>query len=145
MWFCHEKDFFHQGSPFVVYYKEVKYYSKDTNNFLKKSFTLSNFPDDILYVLLVWLVCMDVDELENRLDLKEEEHIFTYALVVLVELVWNNSVVQFNEWTWKQITGTSIVFATKLERFPKWILKDQILLSLVLPKTEKAHNFSRYG
>ena len=87
---------------------------------------------------------MDVDELENRLDLKEEEHIFTYALVALVELVWNNSVVQFNERTWKQITGTSIVFTTKLERFSKWILKDQIL-SLVLPKTEKAHNFSRYG
>ena len=112
--------------------QKVKFYIKDTNDFLKKLRSLPNLPDDII------LCTVDVvglyhniphDEglstLCKRLDGRQEKDVTTSALVELAEVVLKNNIFIFKGKTLKQKWGTatgtkfaapySILFMAELE------------------------------
>ena len=84
--------------------REVKFYIKDTNDFLKKLHSLPNLPDHIV------LCTADVvglypniphDEglsaLRKGLDLRQEKDVITSTLVELAEVVLKNNIFRFNK------------------------------------------------
>ena len=94
---------------------EVKSYTKDTNDFLKKLCSLTNLPNNIT------LCSVDVvgiypniphDEglsaLQKRLELRREKKVSTSMLVELAEVVLKNNVFTFGKKTLKQLRGTAI-------------------------------------
>ena len=95
--------------------RKVKPYIKDTNDFLKKTRSLTNLPNDII------LCSVDVvglyhniphDEglstLQKRLELTREKKVSISTLVELAEVVLKNNVFTFGKKTLKQLRGTAI-------------------------------------
>ena len=93
----------------------VKYYIKDTNEFLKKLRSLPKLPDCII------LCAMDVVELypnipheeglsalRKRLDTRKEKYVSTDTIIDLAEVVLKNNIFTFGKKTLKQKRGTAI-------------------------------------
>ena len=91
----------------------VKYYIKDTNEFLKKLRSLPKLPDCII------LCTMDVVELypnipheeglsalRKRLDTRKEKYVSTDTIIDLAEVVLKNNIFTFGKKTLKQKRGT---------------------------------------
>ena len=79
--------------------REVKYYIKDTNDFLKKLRSLPNLPDDIILctrdgVGLYPNIPHDkgLSALHKRLDLRQEKDVTTSTLIELADVVLKNNI-----------------------------------------------------
>ena len=99
--------------------REVKFYIKDANNFLKKLRSLPNLPDDIILysVDVVGLYSKiphdeGLSALRKRLDLRQEKDVTTSTVVKLAEVIFKYNIFTFKEKILKQKRGTAI--GTKL-------------------------------
>ena len=86
---------------------EVKFYIKDTNDFLKKLSSLPNLPDIILCPVDVVGLYLNIPHeeglsvLRKQLDLRQEKDVTTSKLVELAEVVLKNNIFTFKEKTLK--------------------------------------------
>ena len=95
--------------------REVKSYTKDSNDFLKKFSSLKNLPNDIILHSVGFVGIYSnipdgqgLSALQKRLELRREKNVSTSTSIKLAKVVLKDNVFPFGKKSFKQLRRTAI-------------------------------------